>query len=86
MRVVYWQMAWMIGTVLTLVAFGRHSYELFFLLTVLGLLVIADLTAPSVVQPQWRSRLRTLIVLGLIGFTIVVLHRLLEIQGIAILS
>ncbi|ELY45801.1 hypothetical protein C496_02627 [Natronorubrum tibetense GA33] len=83
---VRWQMAWMVTAVFGLVALGALTYELFFLLTMLGLLVVSDLTAPSAVQPRWRSRLRLLLAFGLVAFSIVLMRRILEIQGIGILS
>lgn len=86
MRFVYWQMAWMIASVFVLAIFDALSLELFFLLSVLGLVIIADLTEPTVVTPAWRARLRVVLLLGLVGFTIVVVRRVLEIRGVVVVS
>lgn len=83
---VRWQVAWMVASVLGLVLLAAFSYELLFLLSVLGLLVGYDLSAPAVVRPRWRSRLRVVVLLGLIGFAIVVARRVLEIRGIATIA
>ena len=79
MQFVYAQFAWMLGTVLVLVLLGSLSYELFFMLSLLGLLIITGLTTPVTLTPRWRARLRWLILLGLLGFAVVVVRRILEI-------
>lgn len=79
MRFIHGQLAWMVGTLLVLTLLGSLSYELFFVLTLIGLLIITELTAPVAVSPQWRRRLVWLIVLGLIGFGVIVVRRILEI-------
>lgn len=84
MRLVCWQLVWMGAAVFGLVTLGSLSLELFFLLAVLGLFVLADLTDPVAVQPEWRSRLRVLLAVGLVGFTIVIAIRILAIRGITL--
>jgi len=79
MRFVHGQLAWMIATILALAVLGSFSYELFFLLSVLGLLVVTGLTLPATVTPAWRARLQWLIRVALVGVAIVVIRRVLEI-------
>lgn len=79
MRFVRGQLAWMVATILGLVLFGAFSYELFFLLSVLGLLVVTGLTLPATVTPQWRRRLQWLVRFALVGVAVVVVRRILEI-------
>ena len=79
MRFVHGQLAWMLATVLLLSLLGSLSYELFFVLSLIGLLVVTELTAPIAVTPAWRKRLTWLIALGLVGFAVVVVRRILEI-------
>ncbi|WIV68876.1 hypothetical protein [Natrialbaceae archaeon AArc-T1-2] len=79
MRFVRGQLAWMLATVLVLTALGSLSYELFFVLSLIGLLIVTELTAPVNVTPAWRRRLMWLILLGLIGFAVIVVRRILEI-------
>ncbi|MHC3439742.1 hypothetical protein ACYJ1Y_17030 [Natrialbaceae archaeon A-gly3] len=79
MRFVHWQLSWMIGAALVLAALGSLSYELFFVISLIGLLIVTELTAPFNVTPRWRSRLTWLILLGLVGFAVIVVRRILEI-------
>ena len=79
MRFVRWQLAWMLAAVLALAALGAFEAELFFVLSLIGLLIVTELTAPVAVTPAWRRRLRWLILLGLVGFAVVVVRRILEI-------
>ena len=77
-------LAWMLATVFGLALLGTLSLELFFVISLIGFLVVVELTAPFSVTPQWRARLKWLIVLGLIGFGYIVIKRTLEIlpQGV----
>lgn len=79
MRFVHGQIAWMVATILALAVFGAFSYELFFLLSVLGLLVVTGLTLPATVTPRWRTRLQWLVRLALVGVALVVVRRILAI-------
>ena len=76
---IHGQAAWMLAVLVGLAAVGALSLELFFVLSLIGLLVVIELTAPFNVTPKWRSRLKWLILAGLIGFTYVVIRRILEI-------
>ncbi len=69
----------MVATILVLTLLGSLSYELFFVLTLIGFLIVTELTAPISVSPKWRRRLMWIIVFGLIGFGIIVVRRILEI-------
>lgn len=73
------QIAWMIATVLVLTLLNALSYELVFVLSLIGFLIITELTAPFNVTPTWRRRLRWLILLGLAGFAVIVVRRILDI-------
>ena len=79
MRFIRWQLAWMLAAVLALSLLGSFSGELFFVVSLIGLLIVTELTAPFAVTPDWRRRLRWLILLGLVGFAVVVVRRILEI-------
>lgn len=78
-RFVHAQVAWMLGTVVTLVVLGSLSLELFFVLSLVGFLVLMELTAPFNVTPRWRARLKWFVLLGLVGFAYVVTRRILEV-------
>lgn len=78
-RFVYGQTAWMVGSVLVLSLLGALSLELFFVVSLIGFLVVVELTAPFAVTPRWRARLKWLILVGLVGFGYVVVKRILAI-------
>ncbi len=79
MRFVYGVMAWLLGTLLVLVTLGSFSFELFFVLSLIGVLIVTELTAPVSVSPAWRKRLRWLLAAGLAVFGYIVIRRILEI-------
>lgn len=79
MRFVYAQLAWMLGTILAFTVLGSISLELFFVCSLIGLLVLVELTSPVNVSPRWRRRLPWLVALGLVGFAALVVRRLLEV-------
>lgn len=76
---VYGQAAWMLAVLVLLAVLGGLSLELFFVLSLVGLLVVIELTAPFAVTPTWRARLKWLIALGLLGFVAIVVRRILGI-------
>ncbi|MFP9062367.1 hypothetical protein ACLI4R_17840 [Natrialbaceae archaeon A-chndr2] len=78
-RFIHGQLAWMLATALVLALLGSLSYELFFVLSLIGLLIVTELTAPLNVTPGWRRRLFWLIAIGLVGFGVIVVRRILEI-------
>ena len=69
----------MLGTVLALALLESLSYELFFVVSLIGFLVVVELTAPFNVTPRWRSRLKWIVLAGLLVFGYVVVRRILEI-------
>lgn len=79
MQFVRGHVAWMVATVLVLAVLDAVSYELVFVCSLIGFLIVTELTAPFNVTPTWRRRLRWLILLGLGGFAVVVVRRILEI-------
>ena len=78
-RFIHAQIAWMLGAALVLTVLGSLSYELVFVLSLIGLLIITEMTAPLNVTPKWRRRLIVFIGIGLVGFGVIVVRRILEI-------
>lgn len=78
-RFVHATLAWLLGSVLVLVVLDALSYELTFVVGLIGFLVVVELTAPLNVRPTWRRRLRWLILLGLVVFAGIVIRRILAI-------
>lgn len=71
--------AWLLGTLLVLSVLGALSLELFFVVSLIGFLIVVELTAPFAVTPMWRRRLRWIIGLGLLVFGYIVVRRILAI-------
>ena len=78
-RFIHGQLAWMLAVIVLLTLLGSLELELVFVLSLIGLLVIVELTAPFNVTPRWRRRLLPLIALGLLGFAVIVVRRILAI-------
>jgi putative Mn2+ efflux pump MntP len=79
MRFVHGQCGWMLATVLVLVSIDALTYELFFILALIGLLTITVVTAPFAVAPLWRRRLRWIVAVGGGVFIVIVVYRLVKI-------
>jgi hypothetical protein len=75
----YGVVAWMLSVIVLLTALESLTLELFFVMSLIGLLVVVELTAPFNVAPRWRRRLLPVIAIGLAGFTYIVIRRILEI-------
>lgn len=78
-RFIHGQTAWMLATIVLLALLNTLSLELFFVLSLIGFLVVTELTAPFNVTPEWRTRLRWIIVVGLAIFGYIVVRRIIEI-------
>ncbi|WP_136601170.1 hypothetical protein [Salinigranum halophilum] len=78
-RYIHAQLAWMLATALLLSLVGALELELFFVVSLIGLLVVTELTAPFTVTPRWRKRLYVIIAAGLVIFAYIVIRRILEI-------
>lgn len=84
-RFVYGQTAWMLASIVALAAFDALSLELLFVLSLIGFLVVVELTAPLNVTPRWRARLKWVVLLGILVFGYLVVRRILDIlpSGVA---
>jgi hypothetical protein len=69
----------MLGVIFLLALLGSLTIELFFVVSLIGLLIVVELTAPFRITPQWRKRLWIIIGLGLLGFGVIVIRRILDI-------
>ncbi|WP_256546726.1 hypothetical protein [Halobellus inordinatus] len=79
LQFVHATVAWTLGVILILALLESISYELVFVTSLIGFLVITELTAPFSISPAWRRRLLYIIGLGLVGFGYIVIRRILEI-------
>ena len=85
-RFIWANLAWMLVATLSLVLLDSLSYELYFVISLIGLLIIVELTAPITVTPTWRARLKWVIVLGMGVFGYIVIQRVLAILPAGVLA
>lgn len=78
-RFIHGNLAWMLATALALVLLDALTLELFFVVSLIGFLVIIELATPVAVTPQWRRRLRWVVAVGLLVFGYIVVRRILAI-------
>lgn len=76
-RFVRGHIAWMLGVALLLSVLGALTYETFFTLSLLGLLIVTQLTAPVTVTPRWSRRVLVLIGAGLVVFAYILITSIL---------
>lgn len=86
LRFIHANLAWMLATALALALLGSLTYELFFVVSLIGVLVVTELTAPFAVTPRWRARLKWLIAAGLLVFGYLVVRRILAILPPSVLD
>ncbi|SIS03199.1 hypothetical protein SAMN05421752_10835 [Natronorubrum thiooxidans] len=75
-QVVRRQIGLMGAVILTLTALEALSYGLFFGVSLLGFLIVTELSSSQVVTVPWRSRLRRLGALGLFVYAVIATLRL----------
>jgi hypothetical protein len=68
-------LAWTLASLFILVATGWLTYELFFVISLIGVLIVVEFTSPVYVRPQWRKRVRWIILVGIAGFLVVLARR-----------
>jgi len=68
-------LAWSLASLFILVATGWLTYELFFVISRIGVLIVVEFTSPVSVRPRWRKRVRWIILIGIAGFLVVLARR-----------
>lgn len=84
-KLVYAFGAWMFTVLALLVLFQSLSAEYFFVLCLIGFLIIVELSGPFTVRPAWRRRVNVVIIVGVLVFGLIVVNKVLDILGIALL-
>ncbi len=74
--------AWAFLALAVLAVIGSLDFEYFFVLCLIGFLVIVELSGPFASRPRWRSRLYAVILLGVVVFALIVVNKVLGIIGI----
>ena len=78
-RFINGQLGWMLAVIVLLSLFDAFSLEMFFLISLIGLLIVTELTAPVNVTPEWQRRLRRVILAGLLVFGYIVVRWIVDI-------
>lgn len=65
-----------------LAVFNALSAEYYFVLCLIGFLIIVELSGPFASRPRWRSRVNLVIALGVFVFALIVINKVLEILRI----
>jgi hypothetical protein len=76
--------AWALIVQAVLTLFGVLDYQLLFLLDLMGLAIIIELTGPYLIRPLWKSRLNIVLFAGMLVFIIIVLKKSGDMIGISI--
>ena len=83
-KMVYIFGGWILGVLTLLAMFNSISYEYFFVLCLIGFLIIVELSGPFTVRPAWRSRVNIVIAIGVIIFSLIVIKKVLDILNITL--
>ena len=77
-RFVRYVVAWMLTALVGLTLLDALTLEVFFVTSLIGVLVVTELMTPFNMRPAWHRRLRWVIVVGLGVFGYIVLRRIFE--------
>ena len=80
-RFVYLLSGWMFIVLFFLIIGNNLDIEIFFVLNLIGFLVLVELTTPFHFKPEWKNRLKWVVLAGVIGFSYVVIKKVLTIIG-----
>jgi uncharacterized membrane protein (Fun14 family) len=82
LRFLYLLVGWLVVSLVLLAAFGSLNFDLFYVSSLIGFLVVTELTAPLNRIQQWRSGLGVIAVLGFVGFAYLVVTRIQAILAV----
>lgn len=83
-KIIYIFSGWVFIVLSLLILFNSLSYEYFFVLCLIGFLIIIELSGPYTVRPKWRRRVNIIIMIGTVIFGVLVAGKVLNIVGITI--
>lgn len=72
---------WMVIVIFFMILAESPDLEILFVLTLIGMLVIAELADPVYIRPRFLRRFRYIIAAGVLLFGVIVAHKVLEILG-----
>lgn len=80
-RFIYLLSAWMFIVLFFLILGNNLDIEIFFVLNLIGFLVLVELTTPFNFKPEWKERLKWVVLIGTIGFSYIVIKKVMKIIG-----
>jgi hypothetical protein len=83
-KIVYVFSGWVLLVLSLLLLFNSLSFEYFFVLCLIGFLIIVELSGPYTVRPKWRSWVNVFILIGTVIFALIVVQKVLAIVGITV--
>lgn len=81
LRFVYLLSVWMFIILFFLIIGKNLNIEIFFVLNLIGFLVLVELTTPFHFKPAWKNRLKWVVLAGVIGFSYIVIKKVQTIIG-----
>ncbi len=73
--------AWMFTVLFFLILGNNLDIEMFFVLNLIGFLVLVELTTPFNFKPEWKQRLKWIVLIGTIVFLYIVIKKVIKIIG-----
>lgn len=70
---------WIIVVLTVLVLLQSLSYEFFFILSLIGFLIIIELSGPFRIKPKWSSRVNIVLAIGVIIFAMMLFNSVMKI-------
>jgi hypothetical protein len=72
---------WILTVLVLLSLLNSLDYVYFFILCLIGFLIIVEVAGPFTTKPRWKSRINILVIIGLIAFAAIVVTRVWDIIG-----
>lgn len=73
---------WAFATLVVLAILDNISFESFFVICLIGFILITMLSGPYIARPRWRSRVNIVVLAGVVVFLFIVTDKALNILGI----
>jgi len=80
-RFIYILSAWMFTVIILMSLTRTYDLTLFFILMLIGFLVVVELTSPYRISPRWVRRLGWVVAVGVIIFMAIVVKKAMDIMG-----
>jgi len=81
LRFVYLLSVWMFIVLFFLIIGNNLDIEIFFVLNLMGFLILVELTTPFHFKPEWKNRLKWVVLAGMMGVSYIVIRKVQKIIG-----